>query len=108
MHSVHGRPQLVRNIGQKFALGLAGRLRCAHGFFQLIGTVFDSFFEQPLLLQQRLLRRGQSLNHPIEALAQKLDFIAGLAHLDWLQAAISGGRDARLEAGRSGAPASEW
>ncbi len=38
----------------------------AHGFFQLIGTVFDSLLEQPLLFQQRLLRCGQGSIMPLK------------------------------------------
>ena len=78
----------MRHVGQKFALGLIGRLGCRRGFLQLLGALLDAPFQQLLLLANFLARIRQRLDHAVQALAQKLDFVARPADLDRLQAAV--------------------
>ena len=80
--SVHGRAQFVRHVGQEFALGLAGGQRRVLGELQFAGAFVDALLEQLVMLANFLARSSQSLDHPVEALAQVLDLVAGPAHLN--------------------------
>ncbi len=53
--------------------------------------------KQFLMLADFLLRGRQRLDHPVEALAQIFDFVAGAAHLDGLESAFANRCDTGLQ-----------
>ena len=86
--AVHGRTQLMRHVGEKFALGLTRGQSRVFGYFQFHGPLPDAFFKQFLILADLFVRRRQGLDHAVEAFAQILDFVARAADPERLQPAL--------------------
>nr|GEU28571.1 hypothetical protein [Tanacetum cinerariifolium] len=61
-HRVHRRAQFVAHVGDKDILGGVGRLRLAHGRFQLAGAVLDQVFQVMAVAQQFRLHALQRVH----------------------------------------------
>ena len=105
--AVHRRPQLVRDIGQKLALGLVGCLRRAHGFFQLIGAVFDSLFEQSCCSRSAFCEAASASIMPLKLSPRNSTSSPVL--LTWMGSSRPFRADVMPAcSGAAAAPASEW
>ena len=87
-NAIHRRPQLMRHIGQKLALGGAGLHGVFHRRLQRNRPLLNSPFQFALMRRNLALRFLQSLDHLVEAMPHKLDLVIGLINLNRTQFAL--------------------
>ena len=85
------------HVGQEFAFRLAGRKRGMHRLFQVRRALADAILEQFLVQSNLFLGGRKRLDHPVKALAEVFDFIAGRAHLDRLKPSLADRNNAGLQ-----------